>query len=97
VNEQVLEVDQGAGVASCRPVAYAIVKPSCDWAFDEPRILIVFLVNCSCCANYVEDNHLANGCLVRAASITCLIASTVTWACSLFHSSPEWVAPCMTR
>jgi hypothetical protein len=50
-----------------------------------------------CCANYVEDNHLANGCLVRAASITCLIASTVTWACSLFHSSPEWVAPCMTR
>jgi len=38
-----------------------------------------------CCVNYVEDNHLANGCPVRAASITCLIASTVTWACSLFH------------
>ena len=66
-------------------------------AFDEPGILIVFSSFAGCCANYVEDNHLANGCPVRAASITCLIASTVTWACSLFHSSPEWVAPCMTR
>jgi hypothetical protein len=43
----------------------------------------------ACCANYFEDNHLANGCPVRAASITCLIASTVTWACSLFHAAPN--------
>ena len=42
-------------------------------------------------------NHLANGCPVRAASMTCWIASIVIWACSLFHTSPEWVAPCMTR
>jgi hypothetical protein len=28
------------------PVAYAHVKPSCDWAFDEPRILMVFPVIC---------------------------------------------------
>jgi hypothetical protein len=38
VNEQVLEVDHGAGVAGGRPVDYAFLKPSCDWAFDEPRI-----------------------------------------------------------
>ena len=95
--QPVAEVDHGAGVAGWRPVDHARVKPSCDWAFDEPGILIVFSSFAGCCANYVEDNHLANGCPVRAASITCLIASTVTWACSLFHSSPEWVAPCMTR
>jgi hypothetical protein len=46
VSEQVPEVDHGAGVTGRRPVAYAHVKPSCDWAFDEPRILIVFLVIC---------------------------------------------------
>ena len=44
-----------------------------------------------------EDHHLANGWPVRTASITCWIASIVTWACSRLHSSPEWVAPCITR
>jgi hypothetical protein len=27
-----------------RPVHYAQVKPSCDWAYDEPGILLVFLL-----------------------------------------------------
>jgi hypothetical protein len=76
---------------------YAHVKPSCDWAFDEPGTFVVFLVICRLLRNYFEGNYLANGCPVRAASVTCWIASTVTWACSRFHSSPEWVAPCITR
>jgi hypothetical protein len=92
--QPVAEVDHGAGVAGWRPVDHARVKPSCDWgvrrAGDSYRVSRHLQ---GCCANYVEDNHLANGCPVRAASITCLIASTVTWACSLFHSRPEWVAP----
>ncbi len=46
VSEQVAEVDHGAGVAGWRPVDYAHVKRSCDWAFDEPGILIVFLLIC---------------------------------------------------
>jgi hypothetical protein len=44
VSEHVPEVDHGAGVAGWRPVEYAHVMPSGDWAFDEPRILIVFLL-----------------------------------------------------
>jgi hypothetical protein len=78
VSEQVPEVDHGAGVAGCRPIDYTFVKPSGDWASDEPRILSYFSSFAGCCTHYVEDNHLANGCLVRVASITCLIASTVT-------------------
>jgi hypothetical protein len=75
-----------------------IVKPSFDLGIRRATGLIVFSRHLQgCCANYFEDNHLANGCPVRAATITCVMTSTVTWACSLFHSSPEWVAPCMTR
>ena len=91
------EVDQGAGVAAAgrspthMSILHAIGRST------SHGFLLYFWSFAGCCANCVEDNHLANGCLVRAASITCLIASTVTWACSLFHSSPEWVAPSMTR
>jgi hypothetical protein len=55
------------------------------------RDFVIFLVMQAAAQNYFEGNHLASGCPVRAASVTCLIASTVIWACSLFHSSPEVV------
>jgi hypothetical protein len=98
VSEQVLEVDHGAGVARCRPVDYAHCQAFIRLGIRRATGLIVFSRHLQgCCANYFEDNHLANGCPVRAATITCVMTSTVTWACSLFHSSPEWVAPCMTR
>jgi hypothetical protein len=52
VSERVPDVDHGAGMAGCRPVDYTFVKPSCDWAFDKPRIFIVFLIICRLMRNY---------------------------------------------
>ena len=72
----------------CRPVAYAVSSLHAIGR-STPGTLVVFLVVCRPLRKLFRNNHLANGCPVRAASITCLIASTVTWACSLLHSSPE--------
>jgi hypothetical protein len=54
-------------------------------AFDEPGILIVFLVICRLLRKLCRRQSSCQRLPSAAASITCLIASTVTWACSLFH------------